>query len=132
MPLTRLVNQLELNTIALLGKYPGKRRVHIIVTVPEDAADDYMMVHRLLKSGMNCMRINCAKDDPAVWLRMIRHLRHAEQATGQPCRILMDLAGPKLRLGPMEPMPAVIKIKPVRARDGHVLRPGPHLAGAGR
>ena len=119
----KLIDELELNTIALLGDYPDKRRVHIIVTMPEEAADDYMLVHRLLKSGMNCMRINCAKDDPGVWLRMIRHLRHAEQATGQDCRVLMDLSGPKLRLGPMEPLPAVIKIRPVRARDGQVLRP---------
>jgi len=119
----KFVNLLELNTVALLGDFPNKRRVHIIVTVPEEAADDYMMVHRLLKSGMNCMRINCAKDDPGVWLRMIRHLRHAEQATGLPCRVLMDLSGPKLRLGPMEPLPAVIKIKPARARDGRVMRP---------
>lgn len=120
---SKFIDQLELNTIALLGDFPNKRRVHIIVTMPEEAADDYMMVHRLLKSGMNCMRINCAKDDPGVWLRMIRHLRHAEQATGQSCRILMDLSGPKLRLGPMELLPAVIRIRPVRARDGQVLRP---------
>jgi pyruvate kinase len=120
---SKFIDQLELNTIALLGAFPNKRRVHIIVTMPEEAADDYMMVHRLLKSGMNCMRINCAKDDPGVWLRMIRHLRHAEQATGQSCRILMDLSGPKLRLGPMELLPAVIRIRPVRARDGQVLRP---------
>lgn len=119
----KFVDQLELNTVALLGDFPVKRRVHIIVTMPEEAADDYMMVHRLLKSGMNCMRINCAKDDQGIWSRMIRHLRHAEQATGLRCRILMDLSGPKLRLGPMEPLPAVIKIKPVRAKDGHVLRP---------
>jgi pyruvate kinase len=118
-----IVDRLELNTIALLGEFPKNRRVHIMVTMSEEAADDYMMVHRLLKSGMNCMRINCAKDDPAVWSRMIKHLRHAEQAIGQPCRVLMDLAGPKLRLGPMEPMPAVIRIKPVKAKDGHVLRP---------
>jgi len=119
----RFVDQLELNTIALLGDFPKKRRVRIIVTMPEEAADDYMMVHRLIKSGMNCMRINCAKGDPGVWLSMIRHLRHAEQATGLHCRILMDLSGPKLRLGPMEPLPAVIKIRPVRSKDGHVLRP---------
>lgn len=116
-------NQLEQNTVELLGQYPEQRRVHIVVTMPDEAADDYMMVHQLLKSGMNCMRINCAKDDPSTWSRMIRHLRHAEQATGKACKVLMDLSGPKLRLGPMEPLPAVIKIKPVRAKDGHVLRP---------
>lgn len=35
----------------------------------------------------------------------------------------MDLGGPKLRLGPMETNPAVIKIRPRRASDGKLLRP---------
>ena len=35
----------------------------------------------------------------------------------------MDLAGPKLRTGPMEQQPPVLKIRPARARDGHILRP---------
>jgi len=116
-------DRLELNTDLLLGQHPKKRRVHIIVTIATEAADDYLMVHQLLQSGMNCMRINCAQDDPLVWSRMIRHLRNAERATGRSCRILMDLGGPKLRLGQMESRPATIKIKPVRAASGHVERP---------
>jgi len=117
------VDRLELNTTMLLGAHPKKRRVHIIVTMSSEAADDYLMVHQLLRSGMNCMRINCAHDSPASWSRMIRHLRNAERATGQTCRILMDLGGPKLRLGPMETKPGVLKIKPVRASNGSILRP---------
>ena len=114
---------LELNTALLLGQYPEKRRVHIMVTISTEAADDYLMVHQLLQSGMNCMRINCAHDDKATWSRMIEHLRNAERATGRSCRILMDLGGSKLRLGPMEPKPAVVKIRPVRASNGRVMRP---------
>jgi pyruvate kinase len=116
-------DSLETNTINLLGKYPRKRRVHIIVTMSTEAAGDYMAVHQLLKSGMNCMRINCAQDGPATWSRMIRLLRNAERATGQSCRTLMDLGGPKLRIGPMETVSAIRKIRPVRASDGHVVRP---------
>ena len=114
---------LELNTALLLGQYPEKRRVHIMVTISKEAADDYLMVHQLLQSGMNCMRINCAHDDQATWSRMIEHLRNAERVTGRFCRILMDLGGSKLRLGPMESKPAVLKIRPVRASNGSVLRP---------
>jgi pyruvate kinase len=113
---------LEGNTIGLLGDLPKSRRAHIIVTMPVEAADDYLMVHELLKGGMNCMRINCAHDYPEIWSRMIETLRNAEQSTGRSCRILMDLAGPKLRLGPMETNPAVLKISPVRAADGQLLR----------
>ena len=114
---------LERNTANLFGKHPGDRRAHIIVTMPVEAADDYMMVHQLLISGMNCMRINCAHDYPEIWSRMIETLRSAERSTGLSCRILMDLGGPKLRLGPMETQPKVLKIRPVRTSSGKLLRP---------
>ncbi|MGB5486798.1 MAG: pyruvate kinase [Lysobacterales bacterium] len=114
---------LEQNTARLFGDRPVSRRDHIIVTMPVEAADDYLMVHQLLLSGMNCMRINCAHDYPEIWSRMIGTLRSAEQSTGLSCRILMDLGGPKLRLGPMETNPAVIKIRPRRASNGKILRP---------
>lgn len=113
---------LERNTIRLLGDHPLNRRTHIMVTMPAEAATDYMMVYRLLDSGMDCMRINCAHDDPPTWSGMIKHLRDAERASGKSCRILMDLGGPKLRTGPMELLPAVEKIRPVRDSNGHVLR----------
>ena len=113
---------LELNTMELLGEHPKKRRVHIMVTVSSEAANDYRLVHQLLESGMNCMRINCANDAPSTWSRMIEHLRNAERATGQSCRVLMDLGGPKLRLGRMVLEPAVIKIKPIRASNGRVIQ----------
>jgi pyruvate kinase len=110
------------NTHRLFGDYPQDRRTHIMVTMPAEAATDYLLVHRLLTNGMNCMRINCAHDDPETWTGMIGHLRDAERATGQSCRILMDLGGPKMRTGEMELLPAVARIKPVRNAQGHVLR----------
>jgi len=115
-------DQLEKNTAGLLGDRPDGRQTHIMVTLPAEAADDYMLLYRLLESGMNCARINCSHDDPEAWLKMIHHLRDAERATGRPCRVLMDLGGPKLRTGSMELLPAVKKIRPVRDGFGHVLR----------
>ena len=115
--------RLKQNTIALLGEQPGKRRAHIMVTLPAETAEDFLMVRQLLKSGMDCARINCSHDDPAVWSGMIERLRDAKRATGKPCRILMDLGGPKLRTGPMELMPAVQKIRPARDSHGKITRP---------
>src|SRR5262249_16039398 len=40
-----------------------------------------------------------------------------------PCRILMDLAGPKLRTGELEPGPRVVKVKPARDCCGRVTAP---------
>jgi pyruvate kinase len=116
-------DRLEKNTTRLFGEHPPNRRAHIIVTMPTNAAEDYLMVHQLLLSGMNCMRINCAHDDPGTWSKMIETLRAAERATGLSCKVLMDLGGPKLRLGPMETAPAVIKIRPVRKANGKIRRP---------
>ena len=94
-----------------------------MVTMPSEAADDYLLIHNLLQQGMDCMRINCAHDDPTAWLRMIGHLRRAEIALERRCRVVMDLAGPKLRTGPLEPGPAVAKIRPLRDDYGRVTAP---------
>jgi pyruvate kinase len=117
------VLRLERNTEALLGSPPTGRRVRIMVTMPAEAADDYLTLHRLLQRGMDCIRINCAHDGPEQWEGMIRHLRYAERVTGRRCRVLMDLGGPKLRTGPMEPEPAVLKVRPQRDSHGQILRP---------
>jgi pyruvate kinase len=116
-------DRLELNTIRLLGEYPKKRRVHIVVTVSEQTAEDYSLVLQLLKAGMNCMRINCVHGTQLSWSRMLENLGRASLATGQSCRVLMDLGGPKLRLGGMETEPGILKIKPERTSNGHVSRP---------
>jgi pyruvate kinase len=113
---------LATHTEALLGPIPPDRGVAIMVTMPSEAAEDYTLVQQLVEHGMNCMRINCAHDDESAWGRMIGHLRQAEKATGRKCRVLMDLAGPKLRTGPLEPGPAVVKIKPERDLLGTVTR----------
>lgn len=114
---------LEQNTISLLGQGPEQRRTRIMVTMSSEAADDYLMVHDLVNSGMDCLRINCAHDATPTWSRTIEHLRDAERATGRTCRILMDLCGPKLRTGPMESEPAVVKIRPLRDAHGEIVRP---------
>jgi pyruvate kinase len=111
------------HTDALLGPVPTGRRVRIMVTMPSEAADDYLLVHQLLEQGMDCMRINCAHDDAAAWARMIAHLRQAERSLGRTCRVVMDLAGPKLRTGPLEPGPAVVRIRPRRDVYGRVTAP---------
>ena len=51
------------------------------------------------------------------------HLRRAERTLGRPCRIAIDLAGPKLRTGPLEPGPAVVRIRPRRDVYGRVISP---------
>lgn len=111
------------NTNALLGPARSGRDVRIMVTMPSEAADNYGLVHALLNQGMDCMRINCAHDDAVAWAQMIRHLKKASDALGRDCKIVMDLAGPKLRTGPVEPGPSVVKCKPQRDAIGRVTAP---------
>lgn len=115
--------RLDANTVALFGPELPGRTVRVMVTMPSEAAGDYSVIHGLLDAGMDCMRINCAHDDTAAWKRMIGNLEQARVATGRHCTVLMDLAGPKLRTGEIEPGPAVIKIRPTRDDFGRVTAP---------
>jgi pyruvate kinase len=114
---------LRANTYALLGPPSQKRGVRIMVTVPRDAAEDYQLVRQLLASGMNCIRINCAHDDAEAWSAMIANLQRAKQELGRKCRIEMDLAGPKLRTGSIDPKTQIVKWRPRRDIRGQVLIP---------
>jgi pyruvate kinase len=54
---------------------------------------------------------------------MVRHVRRAERDTGRACRVLMDLGGPKLRVGPVQTGRGEIRLKVKRDARGKVLRP---------
>jgi len=112
---------LEQHTAALLGITPTGRGVRIMVTFPSEAAGDAALVHQLVEAGMDIARINCAHDGPAEWGAMAGHVHQAARALGRPVRILMDLGGPKLRTGAIEPGPAVLKLRPRRDELGRAV-----------
>ena len=114
---------LDAHTDTLFGPARTGRAVRIMVTMPLEAAHEYAMVRNLVSAGMDCMRINCAHDDPDAWDRMLHHLRRASDDTGQSCRAVMDLAGPKLRTGAVEPGPRVVRWRPRRDVFGRVVTP---------
>lgn len=90
---------LVVNARRLLGRRPAPRNVRIIVTLTPEVADDPRHAYDLIAAGMNCARINCARDDATVWKEMADNVRAARHAHGRDCRILVDLGGPKLRTG---------------------------------
>jgi pyruvate kinase len=114
---------LDKHALALFGQAPTDRAVRIMVTMPSEAADEPVIIEQMLLAGMNCQRINCAHDGPEVWGRMIGHLRAASEKHGLPCQVVMDLAGPKVRTGPLAPGRAVLRAKPTRDEFGLVIRP---------
>jgi len=111
------------HTRRLFGPLPASRSVRIMVTMPSEAAHNPGLVCDLLASGMDIMRINCAHDGPDAWLRMIENLRHAERQLGKTCKVCADLAGPKLRTGPLATTARVIKLRPQRDIRGRVTKP---------
>ncbi len=112
---------LATNATRLLGLGRPSRPVRVMVTMPSDAADDYSLVARLVDGGMDVARINCAHDDPARWESMVKNVRAAATSAGRPCRIMMDLPGPKLRTGPIAEGPRVVRLRPRRDECGRVV-----------
>lgn len=114
-------HRLKHNADSLLGKCSPARATRIMVTIPAQAATDFDLVRDLVMSGMNVMRINCAHDGPEAWAGMRANLIRACRETGLNCRIQMDLSGPKLRTGAMQPGEGVVKLSPRRDMRGSVL-----------
>jgi pyruvate kinase len=112
---------LDQHSMELFGPFHEKNHVHVMVTLATEAAWDYPLVLALLDKGMTCARINCAHDDPEVWQGMISHIRRAETETGRVCRILMDLAGHKIRTGTMAEGPPVHHLKVKKDVYGNVI-----------
>jgi len=94
-----------------------------MVTMPSEAAENYQLVNQLMQNGMNSARINCAHDDEPAWAAMIENVQRASKNVKRKCKIMMDLGGPKLRTGPMQPGPQVVHIKPQRDSFGTVVQP---------
>lgn len=124
---------LRARTDALLGPPPSSRWTRFMVTLPSRAAEDREYVRELVQRGMDCARVNLAHDDVRVWESMVENVRLAARDTGRSCPIVVDLCGPKLRVGAIAPGPAILRVKPERDQAGRVVRPGAVvLDGSGR
>ena len=89
--------QLRLNTAELFGPPREGRAGRIMVTLGREAAEDPGFVADLADRGADVVRINCGHDDADIWRRMIENTRAAARV--RPLRVLMDIAGPKVRTG---------------------------------
>jgi pyruvate kinase len=87
------------NAASLLGGAPDANTGRIMVTLPSEAAGDPGYMLEIAKRGIDAVRINCAHDDADVWGAMIANTRTASEATGHQVRVLMDIGGPKFRIG---------------------------------
>ena len=81
----------------LFGRKGKKNIPKLMVTFDASFVENYALIKNLLLNGMHVARINCAHDNEAVCARMIQMIKRASRHTGLPCKIYMDLAGPKIR-----------------------------------
>ena len=87
------------HTCDMFGPRPADRHVYIMVTAPSAQEADRAWVVKLLRAGMNVVRINCAHESETEWGQVVDAVAQARQETGLACRVIMDLAGPKIRTG---------------------------------
>ena len=111
------------HTEHVFGAEPIGRRVGIMVTQPTEAAYFPELVEQMIDAGMNTARINCAHDQPAIWLKIIENINAAAAKQGKKVSIYMDLAGPKIRTGDLESGMRIRKFKPKKDEGGHVVKP---------
>ena len=74
------------------------RRAKIVATLGP-ASSSAEMIARLFDAGVDVFRINMSHTSQERMRELIAIIRAAEQATGRPIGVLVDLQGPKLRLG---------------------------------
>jgi pyruvate kinase len=113
----------------LLGRPREGRKTRIMVTLDSSNIHQPELLEQLLRSGMDIARINCAHDSRKEWKLLIDAIRHAEErliqrgkGIGRRCRIMMDLAGPKIRTGPMETEVRPLKISVPKDSQGKPIR----------
>jgi pyruvate kinase len=95
------------NAHALLGGAAGDGAGRIMVTLPTEAAEDPAFLLEIVRCGADVVRINCAHDDADTWAAMIANTRRAGEAVGRRIPVLMDIAGPKFRIGAVRREPGV-------------------------
>ncbi len=83
------------------------RRSKILATIGP-STDSYELIKHLIASGANGIRLNFSHGSYEERKRQIRWIRKAEKELGRNVAIVLDLQGPKIRLGDFE---GVIEVK---------------------
>src|SRR4029078_9798250 len=74
------------------------RRIKILATLGP-ASSDLAMIRRLFEAGADLFRINMSHTPHDKMRERVAPIRNFESIYGRPIGILVDLQGPKLRLG---------------------------------
>ncbi len=78
---------------------PARWRATKIVATVGPATESPEMLRRLLSTGVGVFRLNAAHARAGEIRRRVEAVRKVEREFGRPVGVLLDLAGPKIRLG---------------------------------
>lgn len=76
----------------------GDTRAKIVCTLGP-ASHDEATIRRMIEAGMNVARLNFSHGDHDFHRETMEMVRRAAKAAGQICGIMLDLQGPKVRVG---------------------------------
>ena len=105
---------------------PGsRRRTRIVATLgPSSSSPDRLGA--LLAAGVDVVRLNASHADPEFFAEVIPRVRKLAEELGTTVAILLDLRGPKIRIGEMQPGTVLER------RTDVILEPGSFVGDARR
>jgi pyruvate kinase len=77
------------------------RRTKIVCTIGP-ASRSSILIERLIRAGMNVARLNLSHGTPHDHAQIMATVRRVAQSLAVPVAVLMDLPGPKCRIGPLK------------------------------
>lgn len=87
---------------------PSVRRAKILATLgPHTATPD--LVASLIEAGMDVARLNASHGTPEQRAALIATLREATDRAGKPVPVMLDLQGPRIRIGDL-PRPVELEV----------------------
>ncbi len=107
---------------SLFNEGRKKHFTEIMVTLPDEAADDPEIIKSMVLSGMEVARINLSHGNLDIWSKMVEVIHTVQRETGQAIKIYMDLSGPKIRTSTIE-----IRSKKGKLKNGIPIKKGEHL-----
>lgn len=84
------------------------RKTKIVCTIGPSTRSQ-AMIRSLIRAGMDAARLNFSHGTHDEHREVIQQVRSLSQREGRPIGIIQDLAGPKIRLGTIDPEPMLLR-----------------------